>query len=124
MAAVTLSQPKGCLMPETKKPMINEALTLARLYWGYSQVELAEMLGMSQAMVSEIERGSKAVTIETLNRYSEVLGVRKSQLMFFAEEIESEAPVRRGRLIVARKALDLLEKLKPAEFDIAKTTNS
>lgn len=111
-------------MPETKKPMINEALTLARLYWGYSQVEMAEMLGLSQAMVSEIERGSKAVTIETLNRYSEVLRVRKSQLMFFAEEIEGEAPVRRGRLIVARKALDLLEKLKPAEFDIAKTTSS
>lgn len=124
MAAVTLSQPKGYTMPETKKPMINEALTLARLYWGYSQVEMAEMLGLSQAMVSEIERGSKAVTIETLNRYSEVLRVRKSQLMFFAEEIEGEAPVRRGRLIVARKALDLLEKLKPAEFDIAKTTSS
>lgn len=111
-------------MPETRKPMINEALALARLYWGYSQVEMAEMLRMSQAMVSEIERGSRAVTIETLSRYSEVLGVRKSQLMFFAEEIESEAPIRRGRLIVARKALDLLEKLKPAEIDNANTSNS
>lgn len=120
MAAVTLSQPLGQHMPETKKPMLNEALTLARLYWGYSQVELAEMLGLSQAMVSEIERGSKAVTIETLNRYSDVLGVRKSQLMFFAEEIEGEAPVRRGRLIIARKALDLLEALKPKDLDGAK----
>jgi len=110
-------------MPEKKKPMINEALTLARLYWGYSQIEMAEMLGMSQAMVSEIERGSKSVTIETLNRYSDVLGVRKSQLMFFAEEIEGEAPVRRGRLIVARKALDLLEALKPKELNVAKAPN-
>jgi len=107
-------------MSEQKKPMLNEALTLARLYWGYSQVELSEMLGLSQAMVSEIERGSKSVTIETLNRYSDVLGVRKSQLMFFAEEIEGEAPIRRGRLIVARKALDLLEALKPKDLDIAK----
>jgi len=107
-------------MPETKKPMINEALTLARLYWGYSQAEMAEMLGISQAMVSEIERGSKSVTMETLNRYSDVLGVRKSQLMFFAEEIEGEEPVRRGRLIVARKALDLLEALKPKDLNVAK----
>lgn len=120
MAAVTLSQPLGIYMSEKRKPMLNEALTLARLYWGYSQQELAEMLGLSQAMVSEIERGSKSVTLETLNRYSDVLGVRKSQLMFFAEEIEDETPVRRGRLIVARKALDLLEALKPKDLDVAK----
>lgn len=111
-------------MSETQKAMINEALTLSRLYWGYSQVEMAKALGMSQAMVSEIERGTKSVTLETLDRYSEALGVKKSQLMFFAEEIEGEIPVRRGRLIVARKALDLLERLKPAEPEHAQTSSS
>lgn len=102
-------------MAETQKPMINEALTIARLYWGYSQTDLAHALGMSQAMVSEIERGTKSVTLETLGRYSDVLGIKKSQLMFFAEEIENEAPVRKGRLIIAEKALHLLKKLKPSE---------
>jgi len=111
-------------MSETQKAMINEALTLSRLYWGYSQVEMAKALGMSQAMVSEIERGTKAVTLETLDRYSDALGVKKSQLMFFAEEIEGETPVRRGRLIVARKALDLLERLKPAEPEHAQASSS
>ena len=111
-------------MIERPKTMINEALAIARLYWGYSQVEMAHALGMSQAMVSEIERGTKAVTMDTLERYSTALGIRKSQLMFFAEEIEGEAPVRRGRLIVARKALDLLERLKPSEPDHAQTSAS
>ncbi len=111
-------------MTERPKPMINEALAIARLYWGYSQVEMAEALGMSQAMVSEIERGNKFVTMDTLTRYSKAFGIRASQLMFFAEEIEGEAPVRHGRLIVARKALDLLEKLKPAEPDNAQTAAS
>lgn len=106
-------------MTERPKAMINEALAIARLYWGYSQVEMANALGMSQAMVSEIERGTKAVTMDTLERYSAAFGIRKSQLMFFAEEIEGEAPVRRGRLIVARKALDLLERLKPSEANHA-----
>ena len=68
--------------------MINQALGLARLYWGYSQAEMATELNMSQAMVSEIERGTKSVTLETLDRYSQALGIKKSQLMFFAEEIE------------------------------------
>jgi transcriptional regulator with XRE-family HTH domain len=111
-------------MTKKKKTMINDALALARLYWGYSQAEMAEALGMSQAMVSEIERGTKAVTLETLDKYSEALGIKKSQLMFFAEEIEGEAPVRRGRLIVARRALDLLEKLRPSERDHAQATGS
>lgn len=102
-------------MTERSVPMINEALALARMYWGYSQSEMAAELGISQAMVSEIERGVKSVTLETLERYSEVLGVRRSQLMFFAEEIEGQAPVRKGRLVIAEKALRLLQKLKPSD---------
>jgi len=102
-------------MPDSKRPMINEALALARMYWGFSQIEMAEELGVSQAMVSEIERGSKAVSMEMLERYSVALGVRKSQLMFFAEEIEGHGPLRKGRLIIAQKALQILQSLKPAD---------
>ena len=103
----------GNFMAEKKSKMINEALSLARMYWGYSQSEMADELGMSQSMVSEIERGMRSVTMETLDRYSGVLGVRKSQLMFFAEEIEGQGPIRKGRLIVAEKALSILRMLKP-----------
>lgn len=102
-------------MADKQKTMINEALKIARLYWGFTQAQMAEALGLSQAMVSEIERGTKSVTLETLDRYSKVLGIRKSQLLFFAEEMEGEAPIRKGRLIVAEKALRLLDKLKPTE---------
>jgi transcriptional regulator with XRE-family HTH domain len=66
-------------------------------------------------MVSEIERGTKSVTLETLDRYSHALGVKKSQLMFFAEEIEGKGPIRKGRLIVAETALRVLRTLKPAD---------
>jgi transcriptional regulator with XRE-family HTH domain len=102
-------------MAESKNQMINEALALARMYWGYSQKEMADLLGMSQAMVSEIERGSKSVTLETLDRYARALRVKKSDLMFFAEEIEGKGPVRRGRLIIASAALRILQRLKPTE---------
>lgn len=100
-------------MIERKKPMLNEALRLARLYWGYSQVELSQVMGVSQSMVSEIERGSKAVSIEMLERYSAALDVKMSSLMLFAEEINGEPPITRGRLIVAGKVLEILDALKP-----------
>ena len=102
-------------MPELKRPMINEALKLVRLYWGMSQIELAKQLDLSQPMISEIERGAKPVSMEVLERYSETLGIRMSQLLFFAEEIENEPPLKKGRLIVANRMLQLLNALKSEE---------
>ena len=104
-------------MREIKRPMINEALKLVRLYWGLSQVELSERLGLSQSLISEIERGSKQVTMEVLERYSEKLKIRMSQLLFFAEEIEGQPPITRGKLIIANKTLKLLDALKPSELE-------
>lgn len=102
-------------MSELKRPMINEALKLVRLYWGMSQIDLSKQLELSQSMISEIERGAKPVSMEVLERYSEKLGIRMSQLLFFAEEIENEPPIKKGRLIVANKVLQLLDALKPEE---------
>lgn len=102
-------------MTEIKRPMINEALKLVRLYWGFNQEELGERLDLSQSMISEIERGAKSVSLETLQRYSNGLGIRMSQLMFFAEEIEGEPPLKRGRLIIANRVLKLLDALRPDE---------
>lgn len=102
-------------MTHRDRPLLNEALYLARRYWGYTQTELAELLGVSQVMVSEIERGAKSVSMDMLDRYSRALGVRKSQLMFFAEEMESVEPVSRRRTIVAGSVLSILRRLKPDE---------
>lgn len=99
----------------TKRAMLNEALKLARLYWGYSQSELSEVIGVSQSMLSEIERGQKTVSMDLLEKYSSGLGVRMSQLLFFAEEIEDQPPIKKGRLVVASQVLRLLEALKPDE---------
>jgi len=102
-------------MSDIKRPMINEALRLVRLYWGYSQIEMSKELELSQSMISEIERGTKNVSMEVLERYSSKLGIRMSQLIFFAEEIEGEPPQSRGKLIVANKVLKLLDKLMPKD---------
>lgn len=102
-------------MTELKRHMINNALRLARLYWGYSQSELASHLGISQSMISEIERGAKEVSMELLEKYSRGLGVRMSQLMLFAEKLDEEPVQRRGKLLVAGKVLKLLEAFAPRD---------
>lgn len=103
----------------TKRVMINEALRLLRLYCGLSQADVAKKLSITQSMVSDIEGGRKSVSMDLLEAYSEAVGVRMSQLLFFAEEIEGQPIARRGQLIVADKVLKLLEKLKPADREAA-----
>lgn len=93
-------------------PIINEVLQIVRLYHGYNQKEMSKLLNTSQAMISDIERGKKSVSIDMLNRYSVTLGIRKSQLLFLAEELDGEQPIRRGNLVVSEKALKLLNELE------------
>ncbi|MGJ7041893.1 transcriptional regulator with XRE-family HTH domain [Shinella sp. BE166] len=106
-------------MKKNRRPMINDALRLLRLYLGLSQKELANVLDISQSMVSEIESGTKSVSMELLERYSENFDVRMSQLLFFAEELEGEPVKTRGKLIIASHVLSLLEKLSPKELSHA-----
>ncbi|WP_202034311.1 helix-turn-helix domain-containing protein [Rhizobium rhizogenes] len=106
-------------MNMNKRPMINDALRLLRLYLGLSQKELATELEISQSMVSEVESGTKAVSMELLERYSEKFDVRMSQLLFFAEELDGQPIPKRGKLIVATGVLSLLEKLSPREVSHA-----
>ncbi len=103
-------------MNKNKRPMINDALRLLRLYLGLSQKQIAADLDLSQSMISEIESGSKSVSIEVLERYSKNFDVRMSQLLFFAEELENEPVKSKGKLIVASGVLSLLERLSPREI--------
>jgi transcriptional regulator with XRE-family HTH domain len=80
---------------------------------------MAAKLGITQSMVSDVEGSRKNVTMDLLEAYSSGVGIRMSQLLFFAEEIEGQPIARRGQLIVADKVIKLLERLKPNEHEEA-----
>jgi transcriptional regulator with XRE-family HTH domain len=96
--------------------LISDALRLLRLYLGLSQKQIADQLKLSQSMISEIENGSKAVSMDVLERYSIKLNIRMSQLLFFAEELDGEIPKAKGKLIIANRVISILEKLSPQEM--------
>ncbi|ODT70393.1 MAG: transcriptional regulator [Pelagibacterium sp. SCN 63-23] len=99
--------------------MINDALRLLRLYLGLSQKQISSEVQLSQSMISDIESGNKEVSMDVLERYSEKLNVRMSQLLFFAEELKGEPVKTRGKLIIANRVLKLLEALSPNEVSDA-----
>ena len=60
--------------------MIGEALRLLRIFNGYKSVELAEKMGISQSYVSEIENNKKQPTMDILEKYANVFGMKRSTL--------------------------------------------
>lgn len=103
-------------MSDPKRPMINDALRILRLYYGLSQKQIANELSLSQSMISEIESGTKTVSIDVLEKYSKKLNIRMSQLVFFAEELADNPTKGRGKLFIADKVLALLSAIAPSDI--------
>lgn len=106
-------------MKDIRRPMINDALRLLRLYVGLSQKQLSERIEISQSMISDVEKGNKSVSMELLEKYSSNLNIRMSELLFFAEEINDGSFLTRGKLIVAPRVIALLDRLAPTEISDA-----
>lgn len=67
--------------------MLGEALRLIRVFHDCKARELAAALGLSASYISEIEKGDKTPSIDTLKKYADYFGTSVSAIMFFAEGI-------------------------------------
>ena len=65
--------------------MIHRALRLLRVYHNLKQKDLAVKLEISASHLSEIEKGTKGVSVEMLEKYSEVFRLPVSSIALFAE---------------------------------------
>lgn len=73
---------------------IGKRLAEIRKGYGYKQTDLAEMLNVSQQVISNIERGVTAPDIEQLKKFADIYNISLDQLVgrdFFdddADEVE------------------------------------
>jgi transcriptional regulator with XRE-family HTH domain len=70
--------------------MLHEAIRLLRIYHDISATKLAEKLEISQAYLSELEKGKKSMTNRILEAYSEIFEIEASCIMRFAEQLEKD----------------------------------
>jgi len=66
--------------------MLNDVLRLLRISKDWTIKELSQQMKVSSSYLSEIERGVKKPTLEMLDKYSEVMGVDRSTILYFEEE--------------------------------------
>ncbi len=69
---------------------MGEALRLLRVFYGYKSAEMGKLLGISQSYVSEIENGKRTPTLEVIDKYAQIFGMKKSTLFLFIESIQEE----------------------------------
>ena len=106
-----------------KTMILNESLRVLRQYFGLSQTQMAEKLGISQPYLSQIEAGKKEVTLEILAQYSEQFQVPMSSLLFFAENLEGAAAPAPARIFIAERVLSVLKRILPDDVEAKETAN-
>ena len=74
------------MKPSSMQQKIGSALRKQRESLGISQEEFAEQVRMHRTYYSAIERGEKNLTLSTLIRVCDGLGMRVSQVIKEAEE--------------------------------------
>lgn len=59
-----------------------------RLRRGWTQEDLAEKAGLHLSFIGQIERGVKAVSLQTLKRIADIFGLRAAQLLDESRPVE------------------------------------
>lgn len=89
--------------------MLNEALKQIRIFHQIKQADLADKLKISRSYLSEIESGRKSVSMDILNKYSEIFDVPHSSLLLFSENIGKNKLSEGFRSVCAGKIIQIME---------------
>lgn len=90
--------------------MIGKVLKYVRIFNGMKAKDLAYELGISPTYLSEIENGKKTPAFDVLEKYSDYFKVRKSVLMFFAEELNTGSSIDSAQAKAQNFFLAMMEK--------------
>ncbi len=72
--------------------MINEKIKLLREQKGWTQIELADKLGVSKSSVSQWESGMKEPRMGMIQKIADIFGVTKSYIIEDGENFQSYDP--------------------------------
>jgi transcriptional regulator with XRE-family HTH domain len=102
------STPK--LMQHSESETQGQRLARLRKERGWTQVELAERLGIIQALISDYERGKLRLNADMVVRFANALEVTTDELL---HPKESKRPLRRKPSLRLQRRMEKIEKLPP-----------
>lgn len=93
--------------------MIGDTLKRTRMIYGYKAFEMSELLQISKSYLSEIENNKKQPSLELLEKYSEIYGMKLSSLILLSENYEEANNSNKGDKFIRNMMIKLIEKMTP-----------
>lgn len=90
---------------------IGKRIQNRRKQLGYTQEQLADMMNVSIQMVSNLERGNKAIRIENLIRLSEILNISTDYILTGIETAEDNSLLTTRIKQMSEKDREMIEML-------------
>ena len=91
--------------------MIGETLKRTRNIYGITANKMSAKLGISASYLSEIENGKKQPSLELLERYADIYGIKLSSLILLSEGIEDAKKHNDGSAFIRNLMLNLISSM-------------
>jgi transcriptional regulator with XRE-family HTH domain len=91
--------------------MIGDTLKRLRNIYGYKAIELSKELGISSSYLSEIENNKKVPSIDLLQKYASIFGIKASSLLRIVEVYEAETKKDDAQDRITRMMISLIDKM-------------
>jgi len=108
--------PKGDIVADTLNKQIGARVRAQREYLGITREGLCDYVNISPQFLSEIERGVKGVSAETLHKLCEGLGVSADFVLMGKKSVADVSMISRTLATLDEKYIPLAEELLKTFF--------
>jgi len=88
--------------------MLGDTLKRTRNIYGITASQMSKQLGISASYLSEIENGKKHPSVELLQKYADIYGIKLSSLILLSESIEEAKEKKDGPAFIRQLMLNLI----------------
>ena len=97
--------------------MIGDVLKRTRPIYGYKANEMSSALGISASYLSEIENNKKQPSLELLEKYADIYGIRLSSLILLSESMEDAEKAGKGTAFIRNMMAHLIQSMSKTASD-------
>lgn len=97
--------------------MIGDVLKRTRIIYGYKASEMCSELGISASYLSEIENNKKKPSLELLQKYADIYGIRLSSLILLSENMDEAEKSGKGTVFVRNMMVHLIQSMSASAGD-------
>ena len=88
-----------------------------RTIYGYKASEMCLKLGISASYLSEIENNKKPPSLELLQKYADIYGIRLSSLILFSENMDEAENSGKGTAFIRNLMAHLIQSMSASAGD-------